>query len=110
MIGKMVKIRSKQFFPKQALWVFVGKVIDFTDLWVRIEGRGIALIGGREDVVDIDEETKEFIIPSDNIAHIRILPDKFDIDEIDTGRVGSKFYIKVKDAPDATLGEIGEID
>ena len=30
MIGKMVKIRSKQFFPKQALWVFVGKVIDFT--------------------------------------------------------------------------------
>ncbi len=44
MIGKMVKIRSKQFFPKQALWVFVGGVLDFTDLWVRIKGRGIALI------------------------------------------------------------------
>lgn len=43
-----------------------------------------------------------------NIAHIRILPDDYDLKEVKVERVGFRYYIKIKGAPDASLGEVAE--
>ena len=48
------------------------------------------------------------LLPRDNIAHIRILPDDYDLKEVKVERVGFRYYIKIKGAPDASLGEVAE--
>lgn len=106
--GKKVKIRFKRYFSGQRLWIFVGTVLEFTESWVKIEGKGILFATGKLEPFEIDEEARVLLIPTENIAHIRVLPDDFDIDNIETYRGSNRWYFKVKNAPDASLGEIGE--
>ncbi len=104
--GKTVKIRFKKYFEEQRLWVFVGKVLDFTENWIMVEGKGLIVSRGKITPVDIDEEIRTLIIPRDNIAHIRILPDNFDISNIEIEERGIRYFIRVKDGPHTSIGEI----
>lgn len=111
--GKKVKIRFKRSFDRQPLWVFVGNVTEFTEQWVTIEGKGICLFIGsaiplKTAPIDIDSESRTLLIPRESIAHIRILPDDFDFDNMEIERKGLRNFLKVKNGPDASLGEIGE--
>jgi len=103
--GNMVKIRTKRYFSGQPLWFIVGKVLDSSENWVKVEGKGIGFFHGKVDPVDIDEDMRVLLLPRENIAHIRILPDDFDITNINVERVGFRYYIEVENAPDASLGE-----
>jgi len=109
--GKMVKARFKRYFSGQCLWVFVGKVLEYSENWVQIEGKGLVFNLGQVSLkspIEIDNEIRILIIPRENIAHIRVLPDNFDLTSIETERKGFRYYISVKDGPDASLGEVGE--
>ena len=84
------------------------EVLDFSENWVKIEGKGIGFFLAKVKPVDIDKEIRVLLLPRDNIAHIRILPDDYNIKEIKVERAGFRYYIKIKGAPDASLGEVAE--
>lgn len=104
--GKIVKVRFKKFFPEQKLWVFIGKVLKFTENWIMIDGKGIVVMRGQVSPVDIDKERRIILIPRDNIFHLRILPDDFDIDNIEVVEKGLRLFVKVKGGPDTSISEI----
>ncbi|MCM8785783.1 MAG: hypothetical protein NC827_03370 [Candidatus Omnitrophica bacterium] len=104
--GKIVKIRFKKYYSEQRLWVFIGKVLKFTDNWIMIEGKGIIVMKGQVSPVEIDKEKRIIIVPRENISHIRILPDDFDIDNIEVITKGLRIFVKVKSGPDTSISEI----
>ena len=103
--GKMVKIRFRRSFPDQKQWVFIGKVLEFTENWLTVEGKAIVLFKGRPEPVDIDAEPRILMVPKENIAHIRLLPDDFDVTEIKSTIRGLRTYVEVPGAPDTSIGE-----
>lgn len=103
--GKMVKVRFKRYFPEQRMWVFVGKVIEFTENWLMIDGRGIITLRGQVRPADIDEKTRVILVPRENIAHIRVLPDNFDVTKMEIVTKGAREYIKVENGPDSSIGD-----
>ncbi|MCM8821698.1 MAG: hypothetical protein NC831_02650 [Candidatus Omnitrophica bacterium] len=104
--GKTVKIRFKKYFEEQRLWVFVGKVIEFSENWIMVEGKGLIVSKGKITPVDIDKEIRTLLVPRENIAHIRFLPDDFDISNIEIEERGIRYFIKVKGGPNTSIGEI----
>ena len=106
--GKMVRIRLRRNFVEQRLGVFIGKVVEFTENWVTVEGKGIIILKGQARLADVDEEPRVIMIPRENIAHIRILPDSFDISEILVEARGFRIYVLVDGAPDTAIGERAE--
>ncbi|MCM8818439.1 MAG: hypothetical protein NC915_03050 [Candidatus Omnitrophica bacterium] len=104
--GKIVKIRFKKFFLEQKLWVFIGKVLKFTENWIMVDGKGIVVIKGKLTPVDIDKEKRIILIPRDSIAHIRVLPDNFDLEKIEVIEKDLRLFVKVKDGPDTSISEI----
>ena len=103
--GTIVKIRFKRFFKEQRLWVFVGKVLESKDGWVKIHGKGILFNPGKTDPIDIDDQARTLYCPKDSINYVRVLPDNFDITQIETCRRGHRWFIKVPKGPDTSLGE-----
>ena len=103
--GTVVKIRFKRFFKEQRLWVFVGKVLESVDGWVKIHGKGILFNPGKSDPIDIDDQARTLYCPRDSINHVRVLPDDFDLTHIQTVRKENRWFIKVNGAPDTSLGE-----
>jgi len=103
--GKMVKVRFRKYFADQKVWVFIGKVLDFTESWVTVEGKAVVIFKGRPDPVDIDEEPRVLVIPRENIARIRILPDNFDISDIRTEEKRFRMYVVVDGGPDTSISE-----
>ena len=101
--GKMVKIRFKTYYVEQRHWVLVGKVLEFTESWVMVEGRGIVSVKGQIRPADVDTDTRTLLIPRENIAHIRILPDTFDVQDIEFTSQGSRAFIRVKDGSDTSI-------
>ena len=55
--GKMVKVRFKKYFVEQRLWVFVGKVLHFSENWLMVEGKGIISYKGIEPA-HVDENPR----------------------------------------------------
>jgi hypothetical protein len=104
--GKIVKIRFKKYFVEQRLWVFIGKVIKFTENWVMVDGKGIVIMKGKVTPVDVDKEKRVILIPRENISHIRILPDDFDIENIEIIERDMRLFVKVKNGPDTSISEI----
>ncbi len=104
--GKIVKIRFRRYYADQRLWVFVGRVLDFTGDWLTVEGKGIIVVKGDVHSPIADEQTRTIMIPRDNIAHIRILPDDFDLDHLQFEVKGVRHFIKVQGAPDTSIGEL----
>jgi hypothetical protein len=103
----MIRIRLKRYFAEQKLWVFIGKVLELSENWVTIEGKGIVLFKGRPQPAEVDRETRLLIGPRDNIAQIRILPDDFDLSDIKVEMEGLKVLVKVDGAPNTCIGEWG---
>jgi len=108
-IGKMVRVRLRRDFFEQRLWVFVGKVMGFTENWVMIEGKGLTVLQRGELDVEVENELRHVVIPRDNIAIIRVLPDTFDMTNIRTVNKGHKLCLVVDGGPDATIAERGEV-
>ena len=104
--GKIVKVRFKKYYAEQKLWVFIGKVLKFTEHWIMLDGKGILVVKGSVHPVDMDAEKRVILVPRDNIAHIRVLPDSFDIDNIKIETKGTRIFAAVKDGPDTSISEI----
>ena len=104
--GKIVKIRFKKYFAEQRLWVFIGKVIKCTENWIMIDGKGIVIMKGKVTPVDVDKEKRVILVPRENISHIRILPDDFDIENIEIIERDMRLFVKVKNGPDTSISEI----
>lgn len=107
--GKIVRVRLRRDFFEQRLWVFVGRVVDFSEHWVMIEGKGLTVLRRALLDVDIEPEVRTVLIPRDNIAIIRVLPDDFDMHNIRTVNKGHKLCLVVDNGPDATIAELGEV-
>jgi len=103
--GKIVKLRFRRYFADQKLWVLIGKVLDFTENWLIIEGRGLVIFKGRQDPVDVDDEPRVLAVPRDNVSHIRILPDNFDLTNIRTKAERLRIYVEVDSGPDTSISE-----
>ena len=103
--GKFVKIRFRRYFADQKQWIFIGKVVEFTENWISVEGKGIVIFKGRPDPVDIDEAPRTLVIPRGTIAHIRVLPDDFDLDVIKTKSSKLRLYVEVEGGPDTSISE-----
>lgn len=82
-------------------------MLEFKENWIKVEGKGIIVVYGQVNPVDIDDEPRVMLIPRDNIALIRLLPDDFDVNKIEIERKNNRYFIKVKNAPSASLGELG---
>jgi len=86
--------------------------MEFSENWIKVEGKGLVFTTGQVSVkspIEVDDGIRTLLIPRENIAHIRELPNSFDLTNIQTERRGLRYYIVLEDAPDASLGEIGEI-
>ncbi|MFC1765009.1 hypothetical protein ACFL6U_23430 [Planctomycetota bacterium] len=105
--GKVVKIRFRRFFIEQRLWIFVGKVLESKDGWLKINGKGILFNPGKGkgDPFDIDDEARTLYCPKESINHVRVLPDDFDMTDIQTTRKDNRWFIKVNGQSDTSLGE-----
>lgn len=103
--GKMVKIRFKRYFPEQRLWVFLGKILMMSENWIEVEGKAIILTRGGL-TPHIDEESRVIVVPRENIAHMRILPEEFDLSQIKIETRGTRQFVKVEGGPDTSIGEV----
>ena len=88
---------------EQRHWVFVGKVLEFSDAWLKVDGRGIVSVKGQVKPADVDPEPRVLVIPRENIAHIRLLPDSFDIQKIEFAARGTRAFIKVPGGTDTSI-------
>ncbi len=104
--GKIVKVRFMKLFPEQRIWVFIGKAIKFTENWIMLEGKGIIASKGNINPVDIDKESRIILVPRNNIAHIIILPDDFDVENIEIHTRGVRIFAGVKNGPDTSISEL----
>ncbi len=125
--NEIVRIRQKRYFAEQKMWVFIGRVISMNDVLVHIEGKGLLIYNPHEKPeisrsqmsisgemkgqtlpVDVDEGLRSILIPMDNIANIRILPQDFDLDTIHLFAEGRKIGLKVQGDVPTWIGEFGE--
>ena len=101
--GAIVKIRFKKYFSEQRQWVLIGKVLEMGENWIMINGKGI--IQNLERGYEIDAQARVMLVPRDNIAHIRILPENFNIRKITIVTRAGRDFAKVTDGPDTSIGE-----
>ena len=107
--GKVVRFSMRHTFQEQRLWVFVGRVIDYSENWLCIEGKGLIVLKRAGISVEIDDECRKLMLPRETINVIRILPDDFDVDNIEAINEGHKLCLKVNGAPNATIADMSEI-
>jgi hypothetical protein len=62
-VRNIVKIRTKRYFERQPLWVIIGKVLEFSENWVRIDGRGIGFFHRKVNPIAIDKEDGILLLP-----------------------------------------------
>lgn len=103
--GKMAKIRYRRYFQEQRTWVFLGKILCYDRGCFLVEGKGVIVHTAAVDRVVIDEEPRILIIPRDNIAHIRLLPDDFSVEKIEVVEKGMRLFARVPGGPDTSIGE-----
>ncbi len=103
--GKKVKVRFKKLFSEQRMWVFIGKVIKFSENWVMLDGRGILITKGQVNPVDMDKESRVILVPNSSIAHIRVLPDSFDVANIQLETRGIRIFAKVEGSAPTSITE-----
>ena len=126
---KIVRIRFRRISDSKPAWMFIGRVLYFSDSWIGVEGKGILIYLRKTGMSDsatlrgdsvirntreskdllpmeIDEETRTLVFPRDNILSIRVLPDDFDIDAIKVQFSGRRIDLLVPGAPNSALDEI----
>ena len=105
---KTIRVRLNKSYHQQRPLSFVGKCVAFTNDWIAVEGRAIMVTRTSKSGVQIDDKPTQNVIPRDNIEAIRLLPDDFDITNMQVSTEGQQLVILVKGQQPCFIGEIGE--
>lgn len=105
---RMVRVKLIKRYHEQRPQSFVGKVTAFNDAWVVMEAKGLMLCRNLPNSVQIDPKTAPVVIARDNIESIRVLPDNFDMNNIQVTTEGQQLRLVVPNAASCFIGEMGE--
>ncbi len=105
---RMVRAKLRKSFREQRPISYVGKVTAFNDYWVVLAGKMVMVCRNQSKGVQVDAKPANYVIPRDGIESIAVLPDTFDINEIEVMTDGQQFKMIVKNGTDCFLGELGE--
>jgi hypothetical protein len=105
---RMVRVKLKRNYEKQRPFSYVGKVRAVDALGVLLHGRGIMLSRQQPNGVQVTPKPEDVLIPAQNIESIRVLPDAFDIQDIQVTTDNQQLMMVVKGSQDAYIGELGE--
>ena len=105
---RIVRIKLKKNFQHHRPINYVGKVSAFNDDWVVLDARMVLLSRNQTSGVQIDKKNSATMVPRDNIESIRILPDDFDLENMDVTTEGQQLQIVVNGAANVYIGEFGE--
>ena len=105
---RMIRIRLNKSYQQQRPISYVGKCTGFNNYWVVIDGRGLMVTRSQSSGVQIDAKSSINVVPRNNIESIRVLPDDFDISNMQVSTEGQQLVIMVKNAQPCFVGEIGE--
>ena len=86
----------------------MGKVTSFNDFWLVLAGKMVMVCRNQSKGVQVDAKPANYVIPRDNVEAICVLPDTFDINDIEATTDGQQFKLIVKNGSDCYLGELGE--
>ncbi len=105
---RIVRIKLRRNYAEQRPMNYVGKVTAFGDAWVAMEATGLLLARHQPNNVQIDAHRGAALIPRDNIESIMLLPDDFDVKNIQITTEGQQIQIEVPGAANVYIGEMGE--
>ena len=86
--------------------MFIGTVLHWTGQLLVLNGKGIVLVKGRTPPAVVDTAMRILVAPIGNVAHIRLLPDDFDVADIRIRTEQLIVYIAVDGAPYTAIGEL----
>ena len=102
--GHNVKIRLKRNNSNQKMRVFVGKILDMNNDWLKVEGKFYTLAKG-ERIPRIDEKNRILGIPRDNISIIRVLPSDINLDDLQYTIKDNRLMISAGDGQPVSISE-----
>jgi hypothetical protein len=105
---RIVRVKCKKTFQEEKPWCYVGKVTAFNDHWVVMEAKGLMITRQNPQGVQVDKKAQAIMLPRENIENIRILPDKFDMANMQFNTDNQQLLLVVDGAPDAFIGVLGE--
>jgi len=105
---RIVRIKIKKYFREQRPISYVGKVTAFSENWVVMEARGIMLSRQQSSGVQADEKVGVVMVPRESIDNIRLLPDNFDVNNLQFTTSGQQIVLVIDGKRDIFLGELGE--
>ncbi|HOK08992.1 MAG TPA: hypothetical protein PLT82_06180 [Candidatus Hydrogenedens sp.] len=105
---RIVRIKMKKNFKEQKPFSYVGKVTVWSENWIVVEAKGIMLTRQQASGVQIDDTFKMILIPRENIDHIQVLPDNFDLQNLKITTEGQQLVLIIDDKRNSFLGEMGE--
>ncbi len=105
---QIVRVKLKKQYHEQRPFSYVGKVVAFGDAWVVIDGKGLMVARQQPNGVQVDASVTRTVVPRDNIESIRILPDSFDVKNIQATTEGQQLVLVVPDGLPVFVGELGE--
>ncbi len=105
---RIVRVRLAKRFHEQRPFNYVGKVTAFTENWVVMEAKGIMLARNQPNGVQVDAHRSAVMFPREAIDSIHVLPDTFDIKDIQVSTEGQQLILLVEGAQPSFLGELGE--
>ena len=105
---RLVRVKLRKSFKEQRPLSYVGRVTGFNDFWVVISAKMVMVCRNQSKGVQVDARPANYVIPRDSIESICVLPDSFDLNEIEVATDGQQFKMVVKGGTDCYLGELGE--
>jgi len=105
---QIVCIRLKRHFHEEAVWVYVGKCIQWSDHWVAVDGKGIMILRGRQRTTEIDEKIRRVVLPREAIMSVQQLPDGFNMKGISVGITGSKLTMPLEGGQECVIAEAAD--
>jgi hypothetical protein len=105
---RMVRVKLRKFFREQRPVSYVGKVTAFNDFWVVLSGKMVMVCRNQSKGIQLDAKPSHYVIPRDSVESICVLPDTFDVNDIEVTTDGQQFKMVVKNGTDCYLGELGE--
>ena len=105
---RMIRIRLNKSYQHQRPLSYVGKCTGFNNYWVVVEGRSIMVVRSQPNGAQVDAKPSIHVVPRNNIESIRVLPDDFDVNNIQISTEGQQLVITVKNSQPCFIGEIGE--
>jgi hypothetical protein len=105
---RFVRVKMRKSFREQRPISYVGKVTAFNDFWLVLAGKMVMVCRNQSKGVQVDAKPANYVIPRDNVEAICVLPDTFDINDIEATTDGQQFKLIVKNGTDCYLGELGE--